>query len=78
MAAISVQGNGLSPRGQELKETGAIRNHFSTIWANEYNAESNPTGVVNLGTAENFVMMGEVAKFVNENVHRVKLLCCCL
>jgi hypothetical protein len=40
------------------------------MWENVYDADTNPTGVINLGTAENFIMMNEAAKFVNEKVTR--------
>jgi 1-aminocyclopropane-1-carboxylate synthase len=67
MATIN-QGNGLSPRGQLLIEEARIRSHFTSIWANSYHAETNTDGVVNLGTAENYVMMPTIAEFVNKNV----------
>jgi 1-aminocyclopropane-1-carboxylate synthase len=67
MATIN-QGNGLSPRGQLLIEDVSIRNHFTSIWANSYHAETNPMGVVNLGTAENYMMMPTVTEFINNNV----------
>jgi hypothetical protein len=65
----SDQVNGLSLRGQALVKEGGIRKHFTSVWENVYYADSNPTGVINLGTAENFIMMNEVANFVNEKVN---------
>jgi hypothetical protein len=63
--------NGLSPRGQDLIKWGGVRKHFSTIWENTYHIERNPSGVIDLGTAENYIMMEEVAKFVNEKVRQI-------
>jgi 1-aminocyclopropane-1-carboxylate synthase len=59
--------SGLSVRGERFQKAGAVRQRFAEIWddANIYHAEENPTGMINMGTAENYVMMSEVSDFVN-------------
>jgi 1-aminocyclopropane-1-carboxylate synthase len=64
----STHTNGLSSRGLSYVKEGGIRKHFATIWENVYDADINPTGVINLGTAENYIMMSDAARFVNEKV----------
>ena len=43
----------LSNRGQVLKNAGGLIDKFKTILDNPYDADKNPKGFVNLGTAEN-------------------------
>jgi hypothetical protein len=64
--------SGLSVRGERFQKAGAVRLRFAEIWddANIYHAEENPTGMINMGTAENYVMMSEVSDFVNKQVNR--------
>lgn len=45
--------NGLSKRGTELSASGATLDKFKTILGNAYDPNTNPHGIINLGTAEN-------------------------
>jgi 1-aminocyclopropane-1-carboxylate synthase len=62
--------SGLSVRGERFQKAGAVRLRFAEIWddANIYHATENPTGMINMGTAENYVMMSDVSDFVNTQV----------
>ena len=67
------QVTGLSKRGEKFREAGSVRDEFAVIWSDAYHIEKNPGGTVNLGTSENYVMVDDVAKFVQQNV-RLALL----
>lgn len=45
--------NGLSQRGQELAASGSMLDKFKAILGNPYDPDTNPDGIVNIGTAEN-------------------------
>ena len=66
--ATPTSGSTLSKRGEICKEAGSMRDLLTAILGNPYNEESNPDGCINLGTAENYMMLQHVADFANENV----------
>jgi 1-aminocyclopropane-1-carboxylate synthase len=68
MAAVQQNNNGLSQRGRDLVPEASMRTHFTSIWANVYHDKNNPKGIINLGTAENYMMMPVVASFINSKV----------
>ncbi len=43
----------LSARGLELRAGGALADAWKAILGDSYDAETNPNGIVNLGTSEN-------------------------
>ena len=59
---------GLSARGEKFRDAGSVRDQFATIWSDAYHIEKNPGGTLNLGTSENYVMVDDVARFLQENV----------
>jgi hypothetical protein len=59
---------GLSDYGEDFREAGDIRTHFFRIWGDSYDYETNPGGMVNLGTEENYTMLEDVAAYLNLNV----------
>ncbi|KAJ9630912.1 hypothetical protein H2203_001440 [Taxawa tesnikishii (nom. ined.)] len=52
----------LSDRGRELAKNN-IRDKFSAMFSDVYDAGTNPNGFVNLGVSENYIMTEEVAEF---------------
>ena len=58
----------MSDRVEEFFQAGKVRDHFGEIWSNSYHPERNPNGIINLGTSENYVVLEDVADFVNQNV----------
>jgi hypothetical protein len=60
--------SGLSSRGERYTKAGRVREQLMQIWEDKYHIEENPTGFLNLGTAENYVMLDEVTNFINEQV----------
>ncbi len=56
----------LSARGLELQAGGALADAWKAILGDSYDAETNPNGIVNLGTSEN-VSESDVAE------HRILL-----
>jgi hypothetical protein len=62
---------GLSARGEVFREVGKERDHYDEIWGNSYHPDRNPAGVINLGTSENYVMLQDVADYINKNVGRL-------
>jgi hypothetical protein len=63
--------SGLSSRGLEYESAGTIRNLVATIWEDTFHPESNPNGMIDLGTSENYIMNDDVANYIKENVRFV-------
>ncbi|KUJ10213.1 PLP-dependent transferase [Mollisia scopiformis] len=59
----------LSTRGQKYREIG-----YQHGLLDEYNEETNPNGIVDLSSAENFLIHGEVIQFINS--HKLDASCC--
>ncbi|GAB7363800.1 hypothetical protein MBLNU230_g4367t1 [Neophaeotheca triangularis] len=57
----------LSPLGAELAALPSFRNMLESVTADAY-SESNPNGFVNLGAAENFLMLDTMSGFVNQHL----------
>lgn len=58
----------LSNRGQDLQAGGGLIEKWKWILDNPYDPDTNPDGVVNLGVAENYLMLDEPAKFANQHL----------
>ncbi|MCJ1469670.1 hypothetical protein MMC07_008306 [Pseudocyphellaria aurata] len=58
----------LSRRGQKHATVGEADIEFSIVRDNPYDAETNPSGIISLGTADNFLMHAELTDFVNNKV----------
>lgn len=61
----------LGERGAALAAAPSIRDLFKSILKHPYDPDRAPDGFINIGTAENYVMLEEVKKFIDE--HRVEL-----
>ncbi|KAI9673631.1 MAG: hypothetical protein M1817_002268 [Caeruleum heppii] len=59
--------NTLSARGAKNAASGALMGRFMDVLQNPYDATSNPTGIINLGAAENYPMHEDLAQFINKN-----------
>lgn len=59
----------LSGRGSDLASHGGLRDGFGRSLLNPYHPKTNPTGFVNIGTSESYIMQDEVAQFANQNLH---------
>ncbi|KAF2841823.1 PLP-dependent transferase [Patellaria atrata CBS 101060] len=57
----------LGKRGAILASKDSLRDKFEAILSNPYHPDTNPDGFINIGTAENYVMLEEVVEFANEN-----------
>ena len=57
----------LAPRGAELANGPSLRDLFGGIAGDKYDKKTNPTGFVNIGTAENYIMIPEISKFTEEH-----------
>ncbi|KAI9759424.1 MAG: hypothetical protein M4579_002338 [Chaenotheca gracillima] len=57
----------LSVRGQQNAESGALMGRLFDVLGKPYDKTRNPDGIINLGTAENYVMHDELAKYINRN-----------
>ncbi|KAI7348862.1 PLP-dependent transferase [Hortaea werneckii] len=53
----------LAPRGAELADGPSLRELFGGILGDKYDKESNPSGMINIGTAENYTMIPEVSQY---------------
>jgi len=53
----------LSPRGDELAQGPLFRSLLTTMATDTYSATANPTGFINMGAAENYIMFPEMASF---------------
>lgn len=56
----------LSSRGQHLAQQPSYRAFATPVLRDLYHSEHNPTGTINLGQAENYLMLPEVAAFANK------------
>ena len=56
---LNQQDSSLSNRGLELQANGGLVARWKWMLDNSYHAETNPDGIVNLGTAENVSKRGE-------------------
>ncbi|KAI7212947.1 PLP-dependent transferase [Hortaea werneckii] len=61
----------LAPRGAELADGPSLRELFGGILGDKYEKETNPNGMINIGTAENYIMIPEVSQFTQ--IHPVTL-----
>jgi 1-aminocyclopropane-1-carboxylate synthase len=59
----------LSSRGLALASQPSFRAFATPVLNNLYDSESNPNGNVNLGAAENYLMLPRVAEFTNKCFH---------
>ena len=50
---VDPEPSGLSKRGAVLSASGATLDKFKQILGNPYDPDSNPHGIINIGTAEN-------------------------
>lgn len=79
--------SGLSSRGLELRAAGGFASKAQAVLTDPFDAETNPHGFVNVGTAENvglsrgrfvsdgqYVMCKENADFINKNVGCISTL----
>lgn len=57
----------LGPRGAELAKGPDIRSLFEKFGSSPYNVKDNTDGFVNIGTAENYVMLPDIADFVSKH-----------
>lgn len=59
----------LGQRGAELASGPSIRDQASTILGDNamFNPETNLEGLVNIGTAENYIMFDEIASFIKSH-----------
>jgi len=57
----------LSSRGRATANT-SMRKILTPILADNYDLETNPTGYVNMGTAENYIMTPAVSAFANQTI----------
>ncbi|KAI7175831.1 hypothetical protein D0869_05097 [Hortaea werneckii] len=55
--------NTLAPRGAELADGPSLRELFGGILGDKYDKDTNPNGMINIGTAENYIMIPEVSQF---------------
>ncbi|KAB8337221.1 hypothetical protein FH972_021523 [Carpinus fangiana] len=62
----------LSRRGAEIAAK-SIRDLFKSILKDPYDEKKNPNGFVNMGVAENYCMVSEVAAFTNSHLGFTKL-----
>ncbi|GAB1738717.1 hypothetical protein NU219Hw_g3512t1 [Hortaea werneckii] len=53
----------LAPRGAELANGPSLRELFGGILGDKYDKDTNPNGMINIGTAENYIMIPEVSQF---------------
>ncbi|KAI7339637.1 PLP-dependent transferase [Hortaea werneckii] len=53
----------LAPRGAELADGPSLRELFGGILGDKYDKDTNPNGMINIGTAENYIMIPEVSQF---------------
>ncbi|KAI7089158.1 PLP-dependent transferase [Hortaea werneckii] len=53
----------LAPRGAELADGPSLRELFGGILGDKYDKETNPNGMINIGTAENYTMIPEVSQY---------------
>ncbi|KAF2089340.1 PLP-dependent transferase [Saccharata proteae CBS 121410] len=60
-------GTTLSHRGHELAAPTGFAEKFKSILGNPYDPDTNPDGFVDIGTAENHVMLPDAAKFLQDN-----------
>ena len=67
--AHDLSNSGLSSRGKDLWKEGGMRDMLNKIFDNPYAPETNPSGFINIGVAENYMMVDEVADFANKYVH---------
>ncbi|KAJ9635156.1 hypothetical protein H2201_003310 [Coniosporium apollinis] len=59
----------LGRRGAALASQESIRDKFGTILADPYDPDTNPSGFINIGTAENYIMLSDAAEFANKHIH---------
>jgi 1-aminocyclopropane-1-carboxylate synthase len=59
----------LSPRGLVLASQPSFRAFATPVLANLYDAKDNLNGNINLGAAENYIMLPRVAEFTNKHFH---------
>jgi aspartate/methionine/tyrosine aminotransferase len=58
----------LSERVQDTLLPSPLYQSFARALGNPYHQTTNPDGIISLGIAENTLMYGELAKFLNENM----------
>ena len=59
----------LSPRGLALASQPSFRAFATPVLQNLYDIKDNPNGNINLGAAENYIMLPRVAEFTNKHFH---------
>lgn len=59
----------LSSRGQALASQPSYRAFATPVIQNMYDPKDNPNGIINLGAAENYLMLPWVADFTNKHFH---------
>lgn len=59
----------LGHRGAALASQESIRDKFGTILADPYDPDTNPSGFINIGTAENYIMLSDAAAFANKHIN---------
>ncbi|KAI7493340.1 PLP-dependent transferase [Hortaea werneckii] len=57
----------LAPRGAELADGPSLRELFGGILGDKYDKETNPNGMINIGTAENYTMIPEVSQYTQDH-----------
>jgi 1-aminocyclopropane-1-carboxylate synthase len=58
----------LSKRAERLLVPSPLFEGAARAFANPYDAEKNPTGIISLGIAENALMYADIAEFLDENL----------
>ena len=59
----------LSSRGLALASQPSFRAFATPVLQNIYDPKDNPNGIINLGAAENYIMLPRVADFTNKHFH---------